>query len=109
MAEYVTLFSLVVCVGLFGHSVWLVAHFAAEVAGTPGIGRIETWALFSLKLWALLVAAYFAFIALLPGRLDRPWRLRIAAGLAVYLVVQGLSVNIALRRWRNNVAGWRLF
>jgi hypothetical protein len=65
--------------------------------------------LFSLKVWALLVACYFSFLALRPGVLTRPWRLRIAAGLAVYLVVQGLSVNIALRRWRNNAQGWRLF
>jgi hypothetical protein len=85
---------------LFVGSVSVTLRYAMWSVRRPGIGRILLWALVSLKVWAALVLSYFSFLAAFPGVLQRPARLWVAALLALYLVVQGIGVNVALYRWR---------
>lgn len=69
---------------------------------TPGIARILYLSLMSLKVWSLLVMAWFVVlelpISMTPGA-RQAWR----AMLVVYLLVQVAATNVALARW----AGWR--
>jgi hypothetical protein len=94
---------------LFLGSVAVTLRYAVLGVRRPGMGRILFWSLISLKVWAGAVLSYFSFLAIFPGVLLRPQRLWIAACLAVYLVVQGIGVNVALYSWRRNTPWWRLF
>ncbi len=67
----------------------------------PGIGRILFLSITSLKAWAAAFLVLTLLFYFFPNLASRQTRLLFNTGLALYLVLQPIVVNIAVYRWKH--------